>query len=230
MGAGTRLPKGLRWRWKGQGSMSPEPTVFVVDHDPAVHDLVCRLVESVGLKAEVFSSAQEFLDVYDTGKPGCLVLDIRLAGMSGLDLLDELATRGVAIPAIIVTGFGDVATAVRAMKAGALDFIEKPFCHQRLLDRIQQCLTEDARNRQEQAMRREVMQDLALLTARQRQVMDLVVVGKSNKEIAQNLSVRVKTVEAHRAEVMKKMHAASLVDLVQLVLAERHRQGKPSSP
>ena len=203
--------------------MSPEPIVFIVDDDPSFRKSLVWLLESADIRVQSYSSAHEFLDSCDLGRPCCLILDVRMPKMGGLDLLDELVTRDIHIPVIIVTAYGDVPTAVRAMKNGAVDIFEKPFSDQMLLDRVQQCLKKDIRNREEQAMQAEVMQRLTLLTPRQRQVMDLVVAGKSNKEIARQLDRSIKTVEAHRAAVMNKTRAVNLAELVQLVRTGRHR-------
>ena len=197
----------------------PEPTVFVVDDDAAVRQSFEWLVGSVGLRTETFASAQAFLDAFDPARPGCLVLDVRMPGMSGLELQERLAADGVTLPVIMVSGYGDVPTAVRVMKQGAVDFIEKPFSDQAMLDRIQASIERDLRARQAAAERAGARNNRDRLTRREAEVMDLVIAGRSNKEIARDLAISPKTVEVHRANVMKKMQADSLADLVRL--AER---------
>lgn len=198
---------------------APEPTVFVVDDDAAVRQSFEWLVGSVGLHTETYASAQDFLDAYDPARPGCLVLDVRMPGMSGLELQERLAGEGVSLPVIVVSGYGDVPTAVRVMKQGAVDFIEKPFSDQAMLDRIQASIERDLEARQAEAERASARTNRDRLTRRESEVMELVIVGKSNKEIARDLAISPKTVEVHRANVMKKMQADSLADLVRL--AER---------
>jgi FixJ family two-component response regulator len=196
--------------------MQADPTVFVVDDDAAVRESLCWLVESAGLNAESYATAQEFLEAYDPRQPGCLVLDVRMPGLSGLDLQEQLAAQGIMLPVIIITGHGEVPMAVRAMKGGAIDFIEKPFSDQLLLDRAREAIAQDAHNRVEQARRAEVAARLALLTPREREVMEMVVSGKANKQVGASLGISQKTVEAHRAQVMRKTRADSLAELVQL--------------
>jgi two-component system, LuxR family, response regulator FixJ len=195
-----------------------EATVFVVDDDAAVCDSLRFLIESVGLRVETFASAGAFLAAYEPGTPGCLVLDLRMPGMSGLELQEQMARRGLNLPVIIITAHGDVPAAVRAMRAGAIDFMSKPFSDQALLDRIHQALEKDAQARSERAARDAVAARIALLTPREREVMDLVVSGKANKEIAAVLDLSAKTVETHRARVMDKMQANSVADLVRMAL------------
>jgi len=193
------------------------PTVYVVDDDPAMRSSLRWLIESVGLTVRTCASAQDFLRTYE-GDPGCLVLDMRMPGMSGLDLQAELAARKIHIPILIITGYAEVPLAVRAMKAGAFDFIEKPFSDQTLLDRIRAAVTQDENARRRRAARHEVEARLRLLTARERDVLDRVVTGKSNKVIASELRLSTKTVEVHRAHVMEKLKADSLADLIRLSL------------
>jgi len=202
-------------------------TVFVVDDDPAIRESLGWLIESVGLKVKMFATAQEFLEGYDPTLPGCLVLDIRMPGMSGLDLQNELAARKVNIPILVITGHAEVPVAVRAMKAGAFDFIEKPFSDQLLLDRIRRAIEKDAGFRRARSQRAEVAARLAQLTPREREVMDLVVAGKANKVIASELGLSPKTVEVHRAHVMKKMQVGSLADLVRLGMLSRKQDSRP---
>lgn len=195
-----------------------EPTVYVVDDDPAMRSSLRWLIESVGLAVRTCSSAPEFLRTYHPSDPGCLVLDVRMPWMSGLDLQAELAARKIHIPILIITGYAEVPLAVRAMKAGAFDFIEKPFSDQTLLDRIRAAVAHDESGRRRRAARAEVEVRLRLLTARERDVLTRVVTGKSNKVIAAELQLSTKTVEVHRAHVMEKLKAGSLADLIRLSL------------
>lgn len=195
-----------------------KPTVFIVDDDSAVLKALRLLVKSLRMNVETYLSAQEFLDSYDPARPGCLVLDVRMPGISGLELQEKLRQRNISIPVIIMTGYGEVAVAVEAMKKDAMEFLEKPISDQVLLDRIQKAIAKDARIRQEQAAQKTVASRLALLTSRERQVMDLVIAGKLNKIIARELGVSRKTVEFHRSNIMKKMKVESLAELVRLVI------------
>jgi len=199
--------------------METEATVFVVDDDPAMRQSLRWLIESVNLAVETYPTAQDFLAAYKPERTGCLVLDVRMPGMGGLDLQEELARREIEIPIIIITGYAEVPTAVRALKAGALDFIEKPFSDQLLLDRIQQAILSDRQVRARKAERAELAARVGQLTPREREVMQLVVAGSSNREIAAELGLSVKTVEVHRARVMEKMEVDSLAELVRLVLS-----------
>jgi FixJ family two-component response regulator len=194
------------------------PVVFVVDDDPAMRDSLRWLIESTGLQVETFADAQTFLARIRPDLPGCLVLDVRMPGMSGLDLQAELTRRGIGLPTIVVTGHAEVPMAVRAVKAGAIDFIEKPFSDQLLLDRVRQGIEMDRQERDGRARRAEILRRMSLLTQREREVLDLVVVGKANKEIAAALHLSPKTVEVHRAHVMEKMQASSVAELVRLAL------------
>ncbi|MCK4792557.1 MAG: response regulator transcription factor [Desulfobacteraceae bacterium] len=195
-----------------------EPTVFIVDDDSAVLKGLRLLVKSLRMNVETYLSAQEFLDSYDPARPGCLVLDVRMPGISGLELQEKLRKRNISIPVIIMTGYGEVAVAVEAMKKGAMMFVEKPISDQVLLDQIQKAIAKDARIRQEQAAQKTITSRLALLTSREHQVMGLVIAGKLNKVIARELGVSQKTVEFHRSNIMKKMKVDSLAELVRLVI------------
>ncbi len=198
--------------------MSPDPTVFVVDDDQAMRSSLKWLIESVGVKVEIYATADEFMHSYYPGRSGCLLLDVRMPGMSGLELQEHLVRRQIHIPVIIITGHGDVPMAVRAMKAGAVDFIEKPFNDELLLESIRKALAADERQRGLQSQRAGIASRLAHLTPREHEVMEMVTEGRSNKEIALDLGVSAKTVEAHRARVMEKMEAASLAELVRMVI------------
>jgi len=193
-------------------------TIFVVDDDVAVRDALKLLLRSIGHAVETYASGQEFLESYREDRPGCLVLDIRMPGMSGLELQQKLNERHSILPIIFITGHGDVPMAVEAMQAGAMDFIQKPFRDQDLIDRINQALEKDAHNRAALGERNEIRKRLETLTPREREVLDLVVRGKANKVIAGDLKLSQRTVEIHRARVMEKMHASSLAHLVRMVL------------
>jgi two-component system response regulator FixJ len=199
--------------------MSKEPIVFVVDDDQAIRSSLKWLIESVGLQVEAYASADEFMRSYYPGRAGCLLLDVRMPGMSGLELQEHFARNDIHIPIIIITGHGDVPMAVRAMKAGAIDFINKPFNDELLLESIRNALAIDQQQRERQSRRAEIAPRLDHLTPREHEVMEMVTEGRSNKEIAMDLGVSAKTVEAHRARVMEKMGAGSLAELVRMVMA-----------
>jgi FixJ family two-component response regulator len=194
----------------------PGQTVFVVDDDQAARESLRWLLESVGHAVQCHASAQEFLASYDGSRPGCLVLDVRMPGMSGLELQSHLLERDWCLPVIIVTGHGDVPMAVRAMKAGAVDFLQKPYNDQTLLDRIRQALDlcQQRRLNHDELIR--IQANYRQLTPREREVATLVVAGKSNKVIAAELGLSPKTIEVHRANVMFKMQTHSLSQLVQM--------------
>ncbi|NKC00054.1 MAG: response regulator [Pseudomonadales bacterium] len=191
-------------------------TVFVVDDDESVRDSISMLLESVDIAHEAFASADEFLAAYDAGRNGCLVLDIRMPGMSGLDLQNELATRSANIPIIFITGHGDIPMAVDAMRRGAVDFIRKPFRDQELLDRIAEALTLDDERRSLSADRGEAEKLVAELTPRETEIFERVCLGQANKVIAIELEISERTVEIHRSQVMHKTGARSLAELVRL--------------
>jgi RNA polymerase sigma factor (sigma-70 family) len=193
-----------------------QPTVFIVDDDPAIRFAMQALMDSVNIEHEIYASGDEFLAGVDDQRAGCLVLDIRMPGLGGLELQEELIKRGSTLPIIFITGHGDVPMAVDAMQKGAVDFIQKPFRDQDLLDRIREGLKTDQERREEQKKHAEVAERLARLTNREREVFDLVVTGKPNKVIAYELGVSQRTVEIHRARVMEKMQARSLADLVKM--------------
>jgi len=193
-------------------------TVFIVDDDEAVRDSLSWLMESVGLSTETYASADAFLHDYGDDRPGCLILDIRMPGMSGLELQSVLKEQGFRLPLIIISGHADVPMAVRALKAGAFDFIEKPFNDQLLLDIVQRAIEHDRQQRESHAELEEWRARLESLTPREREVLDLVVSGAANKVISSELGVSLKTVEAHRARVMDKLQADSLSQLVRMTL------------
>ena len=192
--------------------------VFIVDDDEAVRNSLRLLVKSVGLTAATFASAQEFLSSYDPSHPGCLVLDVRMPGMSGIELQQHLNLRGAVIPVIFITGHGDIPMAVEAMQQGAFDFLQKPFRDQDLIDRIQRALEKDRASRVELSERQRIRERRDSLTPREREVLELVTSGKPNKVMAADLGLSQRTVEIHRARVMEKMGASSLAQLVRMVL------------
>jgi FixJ family two-component response regulator len=192
------------------------PTVFIIDDDRGMRQAVQDLVESVGLRAEAFATAQEFLSRQPTSDPSCLVLDVRLPQMSGLDFQRRLTEIGTQIPIIFITAHGDVPMSVRALKSGAVEFLSKPFRDQDLLDAIQQALQRDRAAREMQAEVHELQGRYRALTAREREVMGLVVSGLLNKQIASQIGASEATVKIHRGNVMQKMQAASLIELVRL--------------
>jgi FixJ family two-component response regulator len=214
------------------------PKVFVVDNDPATCRSLAWLLESAGLTTQTFETAEAFLAARAADEPGCLLLDLRLPGMSGAVLQAQLAELGVGLPVIVVTGFADVATAVLLLKRGAFDVLEKPIAEELLLERVQEALEIDAQRRSARAHRDALMARLSCLTAREREVFDQVVRGKANKVVAIDLGISEKTVEAHRARVMQKLGAGSLAELVRIDLlaaglgaklppAELHRAPAP---
>ncbi len=194
-------------------------TVYIVDDDQAIRHAMELLMRSVGLDYEIFHSADDFLSKHSNDRAGCLVLDIRMPGLGGLELQEKLNDTGSTLPIIFITGHGDVPMAVEAMQKGAVDFIQKPFRDQELLDRVSEALTTDQERRSAREEKAEVLSRIEKLTNRERQVLDLVVTGKPNKVIAYELGVSQRTVEIHRARVMEKMQAKSLADLVRMHLA-----------
>ncbi|MDS4021105.1 MAG: response regulator transcription factor [Candidatus Competibacter sp.] len=197
--------------------MNDSPTVFLIDDDQAVRDAVGLLLRAGGLAVETFANATGFLQSGAVERPGCLVLDVRMPGMSGLDLQQQLRTQGHRIPIIFMTGHGDVPMAIRAMKAGAFDFIEKPFQGGMLLERVREALQFDAWERCRQVQRAGAAARLAQLSSREREVLERVAVGQYNKTIAAELGISVSTVEIHRKRVMEKLQAESLSDLIRVL-------------
>lgn len=196
--------------------MDEPATVFVIDDDPSVRTALKRLLASVGLRCETFATAEEYLRRPGTDGPGCLVLDVRMPGPSGLDLQEQLAGAEHVLPIIFLTGHGDVPTTVRAMKAGAVEFLTKPCHEQELLDAIGHAIERDRQALRRLAEHQRVRQHYGSLTPRERQVMALVVSGLLNKQIAGELRISEKTVKVHRGGVMQKMQAGSLADLVRM--------------
>lgn len=196
-----------------------QPTIFVVDDDEAMRDSIHWLLESVSLSARMFSSANDFLSAGDLCQPGCILLDVRMPGMSGMELLEQLKDHGILQPVIIITGHGDVPMAVRALKHGAFDFIQKPFNGQELLDRVNAALKLDRENRQHNKEIEGLRSHFDVLTAREREIMELVVVGDSSKIIGKKLGISSRTVDIHRSNIMKKLKIRSIAELVQSRLA-----------
>jgi len=194
-------------------------TVYIVDDDQAIRHAMELLMRSVGLDYEIFHSGDDFLTRHSNDRAGCLVLDIRMPGLGGLELQEKLLELGSTLPIIFITGHGDVPMAVEAMQKGAVDFIQKPFRDQELLDRISEALKTDRERRSAREQKVVVRTRIDKLTNREREVLDLVVTGKPNKVIAYELGVSQRTVEIHRARVMEKMQARSLADLVKMHLA-----------
>ena len=217
-----------------------EPTVFIVDDDPAIRDSLRMLIKRLGLRIQSYACAEAFLEELCPDTPGCLVLDIRMGGMSGIELQEKLIEKSVRTPIIFITGYGDVPTAVRATRQGAVDFIEKPFEQKMLLDRIQQAIEKDASSRQARAQHAEIAERFANLSPREREVMELVIAGKTSREIAIRLCRSEKTIKAHRLHLMKKLRARTSAELVRMYMTVREKsqgtglpqQGKalPSAP
>jgi two-component system response regulator FixJ len=197
---------------------APAATIYIVDDDEGVRNSLRFLLKSVGHVCQTLASANEFLETYQPKQPGCLILDVRMPGMSGLELQQQLNLRGAIIPVIFITGHGDVPMAVEAMQHGASDFLQKPFRDQDLLDRIQRALERDARNRAALTEHERIRASFDSLTPREREVLALMTRGKSNKVMAAELGVSQRTVEIHRARVMDKTGAASLAQLVRMAI------------
>jgi FixJ family two-component response regulator len=193
-----------------------ESCVFVVEDDPSMRNALKNLLRSVGLEAQLFASAQEFLDADRPDLPSCLILDVRLPGLSGLDLQRELSAANIHIPIIFITAHGDIPMSVRAMKAGAVEFLTKPFRDQDLLDAIHQSLVQDRVRLQKQSELRELQKRFDSLTSRERELLPLVVSGRSNKEIAAEIGTSEITVKVHRGHLMRKMRASSFADLLRM--------------
>ena len=200
--------------------------VFIVDDDASVRDSLRWLIESVQLQVQCFATAQEFLQGYQNQQTGCVVLDVRMPGLSGLDLQEELRQQGFVLPVIIITGHADVPMAVRAFKSGVFDFIEKPFNDQHLIDRIHQAINKSRSQKVNIQRWQDARDRLEKLSSREVQVLDCIVSGSSNKTMARELDISVKTIETHRANLMSKMQSGSVSELVRIaLLAERGKEG-----
>ena len=202
--------------------MTSDPIVFVVDDDPSVRSSLKFLISTVGLRVETFASAEAALQRLAPDVPGCLVLDVRLRGLSGLDLQHELAARNCPVPIVFITGHGDIPMSVRAMKARAVEFLTKPFRDQDLLDAVRVALERDRTRREQEKEITELQQRFESLTLREREVISMVVAGKLNKQIADQLGTAENTVKVHRSRAIEKMHAQSLADLVVMMQTLTH--------
>jgi FixJ family two-component response regulator len=212
-------------------TMDTEPTVFIVDDDPAVRQGLTALVRSMRLRADAYESAQQFLDTFDPARPGCLLLDVRMPGISGMELLERLRLEDSFLPAIVMSAYGDVPMVVRAMKAGALNFLEKPCRDQQLWEAIHEAIKWDAAHRIRQVVRVKALHRLQRLSAGEQIVLRMLIDGRSNKAIAEELKLSVRTIEVRRAKVMKKMKAESLAELIRTTLdADPHfAEPKPAA-
>jgi len=197
--------------------MKHKPTVFIIDDDPAVLKSLSLLLESVGIDSKTYQRCQDFLNEYEPSMPGCLVTDVRMPEMSGLELQSALSQRQIDIPMILISGHGDIPMAVEAMKKGAVDFLEKPFREQTLLDTINKSLLKDAQLRKLKERRIAFRKLCSTLTPREQEIMDLLISGKTNKGIARTLNISVKTVDFHRTNVLEKMKVENILELVKLV-------------
>jgi len=195
-----------------------DATIHIIDDDPSMLKYLSSLVQTINYKSKTYNSASDFLDTYADDGLGCLVLDMRLPGISGLELQQQLAGHNIDLPVIMISGFGDVSTAVKAMKAGVLDFLEKPFKGQDLLDLIQSAVSKHKIDRSKNKSQNKTLKRINSLTKREKEVMGLVVSGMINKDIAKQLEISIKTVEVHRANVMEKMAVTSVTDLVRMSL------------
>ncbi|HEX9701842.1 MAG TPA: response regulator transcription factor [Rhodospirillales bacterium] len=194
------------------------PIVYIVDDNDGVRETLQLLFESIDQAVRSFASAHEFLSAYPVGQPGCLIADVRMPGMSGLELHEEMRRRTIDLPVIFITGYGDIEMAVTAMKAGAVDFIAKPYKEQELLDRVQKAVSRSIEQRRQSDETGRARVQLARLTPRERQVLDLIVAGEPNKRIAHRLELSLKTIEFHRANIMKKLEVRSVAELVKMAI------------
>ena len=193
-------------------------TIHIVDDDPGMLKYLSELVSTINYKSEIYDSASDFLGSYSDDGLGCLVLDLRLPGISGLELQQQLASKNIDLPVIMISGFGDISTAVKAMKSGVLDFLEKPFKGQDLLDLIHNAVNKHKTDRQKNNTQNQNLKLINSLTKREKEVMDLVTIGMLNRDIAKQLEISIKTVEVHRSNVMEKMAVSSVADLVRISL------------
>jgi FixJ family two-component response regulator len=207
--------------------MDNQPTVFILDDDPAVRQALTVLIRSMQLRVEAYESAEQFFDRFDRGQPGCLLLDVRMPGISGMEVLDRFRQEDIYLPAIVMSAYGDVPMVVRAMKAGALNFLEKPCRDQQLWEAIHEAIGWDAAHRHKLTVRAKVLRRLERLTPGERIVLRLLIDGRSNKSIAEELTLSVRTIEVRRAKVMKKMKAESLAELIRLTLDADPHFGEP---
>ena len=205
-------------------AMSDQPTVFIVDDDDDFRESLSWLMGLVELRTEAYRTASAFLAAYDPDRSGCLLLDVRMPEMGGLDLQDALERREITLPIIFLTGYADVPIAVRALKHGAFEFLEKPVNDQLLLDRVQQAIARDRETRAQHARFHEIRERKGLLSDRERQVLDLLVAGKSNKQVGGALGLSPRTIEVHRSRIMKKMATNSLVELVRMILSDERQR------
>ena len=212
--------------------MKGQPTVHVVDDDQQVRESLDLLIHSVGLDVKSYASAEEFLDKYENipGSPRCMVLDIRMPGLSGLGLQERLIADNIVIPIVVITGYGDIAMAVQAMEAGAIDFIEKPFSRQQLLSRVQEAIDRDAQYRRDQFQRSDALARLKTLSERELLVMELIVAGKHSKQIGYELNISEKTVAKHRTRIFNKMNVDSVASLAYLAFKYTLTEKKPQLP
>jgi FixJ family two-component response regulator len=200
---------------------APDPTVFVIDDDESIRELLIWLMKRNSIRAEAFPNAKSFLKAYRPGAPGCLILDLYMPGMSGLDLQRYLKEAGIEMPVIFLSGRADVPKAVAAVKSGAIDFIEKPFDYRQIVELVRECLRRDAAARQGREEARSRAERLATLTQREREVLERVIAGKVNRLIAEEMQISIKTVEAHRARIMEKLAVDSVAELVQATMGAR---------
>ena len=210
--------------------MNNQPTVIIVDDDREVRQALRVLLESMQFSVEAFASARRFLNSFDASRPGCLLLDLQMPGVGGLQLLEQLGRESIHPPVIFLSAYGDAPTVVQAMKAGAVDFIEKPCHDQQLREAIQEALRQDADNRKQWARKARIQRRLAQLATGEREVLAMLIEGKSNKAMAQRLGLSVRTIEVRRAKLMRKMKARSLAELVRMTLVAEDPPGMPDSP
>ena len=207
-----------------------EPTVYIVDDDPDMRDSLRWLIKTVGLRAETFPSAASFLRDFAPNGPGCLILDVRMPGTSGLDLFEELVARGEGMPVIFITAYADVPMAVRAMKSGAVEFVEKPFNRQTLLDKVQRAIKDDVTRRSRLAASEMVQAKFRTLTEKEREFMELIKEGRPNKEIATRLEITPRAVELRRSSLMRKLGVRTLAELLRLTIVQEVVRDQPREP